>query len=57
MRLVAREAVHHWFSNLVNLSWWSYLWITDGIAGLLVANAINEVVFLFTHIFGIRELI
>ncbi|KYQ50501.1 Aminopeptidase N [Trachymyrmex zeteki] len=43
MRLVAREAVHHWFSNLVNLSWWSYLWITDGIAGLLVANAINEI--------------
>jgi len=57
MRLVTHEIVHHWLNNLVRLSWWSYLWIIDGIAGLLTANVINEVAFLFTCIFGIRELI
>ncbi|KAG5329961.1 APM1 Aminopeptidase, partial [Acromyrmex heyeri] len=57
MRLVTHEVVHHWLNNLVRLSWWSYLWIIDGIAGLLAANAINEVAFLFTCIFGIGELI
>ncbi|KAG5346782.1 AMPN Aminopeptidase, partial [Acromyrmex charruanus] len=42
MRLVTHEVVHHWLNNLIRLSWWSYLWITDGIAGLLAANTINE---------------
>ncbi|XP_018344310.1 PREDICTED: aminopeptidase N-like, partial [Trachymyrmex septentrionalis] len=43
MRLVTHEIVHHWLNNLVRLSWWSYLWIIDGIAGLLTANVINEI--------------
>ncbi|XP_018373404.1 PREDICTED: aminopeptidase M1-like, partial [Trachymyrmex cornetzi] len=42
-RLVAHKVARQWSSNLIRLSEWSYLWITDGIAGLLAANAINEI--------------
>ncbi|XP_018360017.1 PREDICTED: aminopeptidase N-like [Trachymyrmex cornetzi] len=42
-RLVTYELAHHWSSNFITLSSWSYLWITDGIAGLLTVDAINKI--------------
>ncbi|KAL6429148.1 hypothetical protein ACFW04_008124 [Cataglyphis niger] len=41
--LVARKMAHQWFGNLVSPSWWSYLWLNDGIATLLGIDAIDKV--------------
>lgn len=50
IRLVAHEVTHHWFGNLISPSWWSFLWINDGITRLLAVDAISKVVYLiFIH--------
>ncbi|KAL6429149.1 hypothetical protein ACFW04_008124 [Cataglyphis niger] len=41
--LVARKMAHQWFGNLVSPSWWSYLWLNDGIATLLGIDAIDKI--------------
>lgn len=32
---ILQEILHQWFSNLVTIKWWNYLWINHGIARLL----------------------
>lgn len=42
-RLIACEMMQQLFGNLVSPSWWSYLWLNDGIAMLFGIEVLNEV--------------
>jgi len=42
-RLIAQKIAYQWFSSP---SWWSYAWMTEGIATIFGTDAINKVIFL-----------
>lgn len=50
-RLIASEMMQQWFDNLVSPSWWSYLWLNDGIAMLFGMEVLNKVFYTSFHIF------
>ncbi|XP_071569965.1 putative aminopeptidase-2 [Temnothorax nylanderi] len=43
-RTVTRKMVHQFFGNLVGESWWSYLWLNEGIASFLAMEIVNKYV-------------
>ncbi|XP_071646519.1 aminopeptidase N-like [Temnothorax longispinosus] len=41
-RTVTRKMVHQFFGNLVGESWWSYLWLNEGIASFLAMEIVKK---------------
>ncbi|XP_071646515.1 aminopeptidase N-like [Temnothorax longispinosus] len=41
-RMVARKMVHQLYGNLISQSWWSYMWLNEGIASFLAMKIIKE---------------
>jgi aminopeptidase N len=41
--IVAHEIAHQWFGNLVTITWFSDLWITEGLAQYLQFVAIDTI--------------
>jgi len=42
-RLVASKVAYQWFSNVLSSSWWSHIWLHDGLAILFAEKAIVKV--------------
>ncbi|XP_011063440.1 PREDICTED: puromycin-sensitive aminopeptidase-like protein [Acromyrmex echinatior] len=40
---VAHKLAHQWFGNLVTPSWWSYLWLSKGLASFFQTYIINKI--------------
>ena len=45
-RLIAQKITHQWYTNLISPTWWTHLWLFEGLTTLLATDAINEVDFL-----------
>ncbi|XP_029155580.1 aminopeptidase N-like [Nylanderia fulva] len=41
--LIARKLAHQWFCNLVSPSWWSDLWLNEGVAILFAIDAVDKI--------------
>jgi len=42
-RLIASKIACQWFSNVFSSSWWSHIWLHDGLAILFAEKAIIKV--------------
>ncbi|KAG5311064.1 APM1 Aminopeptidase, partial [Acromyrmex insinuator] len=42
-RLIAQKITHQWYTNLISPTWWTHLWLFEGLTTLLATDAINEV--------------
>ncbi|XP_029155581.1 aminopeptidase N-like [Nylanderia fulva] len=41
--LIARKLAHQWFCNLVSPSWWSDLWLNEGVATIFAIDAVDKI--------------
>jgi len=48
-RLIANKIAYQWLSNVISPSWWSSLWLHDGLATLFGEKAVVKV-FTFINI-------
>lgn len=46
-RSLACKMMQQWFGNTVSSSWWSYLWLNDGISMLIGIEVLNKVCFFY----------
>jgi len=42
--LITHELVLQWFGNLVTPAWWSYLWLSEGIASFIQKIVVEKVI-------------
>jgi len=42
-RLIANKIAYQWFGNVISPSWWSSLWLHDGLATLFGEEAVVQV--------------
>ena len=42
-QLIAHEASHHWFGNLVTMEWWDDLWLNESFAEFISFFAIEKI--------------
>ena len=42
-RLIGRSIAYQCFRNRISPSWWSYMWLIEGITTLFALDAIDEV--------------
>lgn len=41
--VIAHEMAHQWFGNLVTISWWTEIWLNEGLATYLSYFGVDEV--------------
>jgi len=52
-RLIANKIAYQWFGNVISPSWWSSLWLHDGLATLFGEEAVVKVIILINIIINI----
>lgn len=43
MEVAARTIAHQWFGTIVSPSWWSHVWLTEGLAAYFADYVIDKV--------------